>query len=349
MDVPASTESVSSQSSVDTSSPVSTPQDSSNTAPSVTNSPSESATTTAVVTPAVGPDGKPVVAASAPYQPNYKYKSYSKEFEFDDWAKAAIKDKETEEKARALFAKAAGLDGVKESLEKYKSEYTPQVEEFRQVKQGLEQISHFVKQKDFDNFFASLNIPLQNVYEWLERKVEEAKQPPHIQQEIAQKRELSRNMLQQQYHNQMMQEQQQMMIRQNQERELDMYSQLPQVASVQSQYEARMGDGAFKKLVLDRISLGAQQGQNLGVAEAVQMVSSTLEKFMGGTQMPGVTPQTSNQPQQAMPSQQPGKPPVLPNISSGKGTSPIKAAPKSLDEIRKLAKEKSASEMQLQE
>jgi len=319
-------------------------------APPATESPAPAAATEKTSAAAEGlgvaaapTNGAPV--APAPYTPNFKYKSYSKEFEFDDWAKGVIKDKETEEKVRSLYAKAAGLDGVKESFEKYKGEYTPQIEEFKAVKSGIEQISHFAKTKDFDNFFASLNIPLQNVYEWLERKVEEAKQPPHIQQEIAKNREFAKAQLQQQYQTRMLQEQNESMSRQYQEREFELFSQIPKVVEIQTQYESRMGEGAFKKLVLDRIELGRQQGQNLPVSEAIQLVSGTLEKFFGGHQAPGMSqPQMPNNGQAAPPAQQPGKPPVLPNISSGKGTSPIKAAPKTLDDIRKLAKEKNASE-----
>ena len=339
----ASTEEVSSEPSTE----VSQPAESTPSAPAESTSPSMELKTPTDA-PKVG-TGIPVapavpsVAVVPPqYQPNTKFKAYGKEHEFEEWAKGLVKDKETEEKFRALHAKAYGLDGAKELHEKYKADVSPKIQEFEKVQRGIQQLSHFVKEKDFDNFFASLNIPEQAVFDWFERKVEEMRQPPHVQQQLQQARLAKKQSYELQRNQELMTQQQQQFVQETQTREIEMFSSLPDYAQIQGAYEQRMGEGAFKKLITDRIQLAQMQGQKLSVAEAMQMVGGTLKNFLGfNQQAPGAPPPNSPMaaaPQAQAPAQrEPGKPPVLPNIS-GKGTSPIKAGFKDLDAMRKAAK-----------
>jgi hypothetical protein len=283
----------------------------------------------------------PNASAAQAYSPNVKFKAYGKELEFEDWAKGMIKDKETEEKFRSLHAKAYGFEPLKENFDKYKQDVSPKLQEFDNVQRGINIVSKFAQSRDFDNFFASLNIPEQAVFEWFERKVEELKAPPHIQQQMKQARETSRQNLLMSYQHQDLMTQQEQHVRQNMEREVEIFSTHQEYAPIQGAYEQRAGEGSFKKLILDRIEMGKKNGENLSVAQAMQVVGGTLKQFLGvQPQAQSMTAQQSTPAAPQAPAQAPreaGKPPVLPNIS-GKGSSPIKAGFKNLDDMRKAAK-----------
>lgn len=265
------------------------------------------------------------------YSPNLKFKVMDKEYEFEEWAKNAIKDADTEKKVREFHEKAYGLDNVKQDRQTLRSENTQLKDQITQTDQTLSTIGGMVQRKDYDSFFDALKIPKADVLKYALELVKREQDPNYAaqwQQGYEQNRQMST--LQQQ--NEMLVQQQRQFALQTRTYELQTVMQRPDVMQAAQAYDAGMGNpGAFKDFVAQ---LGANafysQGKDLSADEAV-----TQALHMVRAMNPGMgQPQNQSTAQVVSPNQKP----VIPNIQ-GRGTSPVKPTVKSLDDIRKLSKQ----------
>lgn len=278
------------------------------------------------------------------YTPSFKFKyaaagetNKQLEGEFDDFLKPHIKDAETEEKVRKLYAKAHGLDFVQAERDRLKSEYQPLAEKHANVTRSLQELSGHVQRGDFQSFFQALQIPEQAVLKYALERVQYHKMDPQQRAQLDRQRgEMQRaSALEQQ--NQLLQQNYQQLAAQQRDMELGSVLTRPEIASVIQSFDERAGKpGAFKALVI-------QRGQYYALAQGVdmppeQVVSDVLA--MIGTQ--ASTPQANGANGNGG-GTAPQKPPVLPNVS-GKGTSPAKKIITSTDQLRQLAAEKAALE-----
>lgn len=272
------------------------------------------------------------------YQPNYKFKAYDKEHEMDEWTRALIKDKETEEKFRSLYAKGHGIEEMKGKLEKYRNDYQKVNEDFTGTQAGLDRLKGHVSNGDFDAFFKETNIPLGKVWEWVEHKIkynelsqedkrryDEAIQVKRQNMDLANKA----NSTDTKY--------QEVLSRQKQ---IEMKYALsePETKQLQQSFDERIGrDGAFQEFVAEQGYLIEQStGKDCPVEVAVKRAIAILGNTPGGLSQPtqAVT--------QVVP---PGPKPVIPNIKGG-SVAPVKKRPQNLKEMRADIAQRMASRQQ---
>ena len=129
---------------------------------------------------------------------------------------------------------------------------------------------------------------------------------------------------------------------QSREREFELHVVMaqPQITEVAGKLEAMMGEGAFRQLVIDEgTKAWTLYQRDISAQDAVNLVMQRFGKLANGNGMQApVVPNYQTQSQQTIPNGN-GRPPIIPNVT-GKGTSPVKKVPKSIDDIKKVYQEK---------
>lgn len=269
------------------------------------------------------------------YTPNYKVKSYDKEYEIDDWAKSFIKDQEIEKKFKKLYEKAYGYDFKSQMHDQLKGDYEKVRTEYEQTHKALSMLGDFVKDNDFDSFFDGLNIPKNKVLEYALELVRREQMSPDQRQAWEANQQARHAAKYYQAQNEQLLANQQAFAVQQRTFELDMALQQPEAMAVANAYNTGMGTPeAFKEYVIQIGQAYAARGQDIPAQHAVSEAVKHLRAIN-----PGIVQHTSGASQVVAPSQKP----VIPNIQ-GRGTSPVKSTVKSLDDLRKRAKEMSNQE-----
>lgn len=266
------------------------------------------------------------------YSPNYKFTHLGKEHEIDEWARTLIKDAETEKKFKEMYQKAFGMDHYKSGLERERGEHAKArevVEKYNSLDKELKMLGGQLGKKDFDSFFKNINVSEQDIFEWVQRKLQERALPPE-QQAALRAQAMERDRLY--YLEQQTQEMQAAMERQQVQArtyELDFTLAKPDVQSFASKYDTLVGQpGAFKQAVIEHGAfVHKMQGLDLSAEQAIEATMQKFGKFLGAVpqaQAQGQSPQAKE------------PPPVIQHVAS-KGVSPVKQRPKNLDELKKLA------------
>lgn len=286
--------------------------------------------------PAIVPD----VSGQAPvYEPNFKFKAFGKEKEIPEMFRGLIKDADSEKQVREVFTKSEAFDDMKQRYEGTAQEFQGLLNEHKALDQDVKRVMKFRNSRDFDNFFQSLRISDQEVFQWAQQKIQ-ALQDPTMHQQYQQAAQQRAQVLQQQEEYESLQSNYQSQAVQARTMQLDMVMARPDVTSTASAYDSRVGQiGAFRDLVIEEAKKAwFVQKVDLSAEQATQVVLQKFGKLF--EQTPQANAQAPAQQAQAPQAQQPvvvAPKPTIPSVQ-GKGTSPIKQAPKSLDDIRKMAK-----------
>jgi len=269
------------------------------------------------------------------YTPNYKFKAYEKEYEVDELFRPLIKDADTEAKIKALHSKAYALDPMKEKLEGTRREFDGFKGTVEPKIRAYDQFNKILENKDWDTFFKKLGVPNEEIFSYVEKQLALMNAAPD------QRAEYERNMqLRQQAYAQEEQIRQyetayQQQALQARHMQLDSLMSRPEVQKYAGAWDERAGNiGAFRQLVVDEAAAAfLATGQDWSAEQAVQHVVNKYGKVVAG--LGGQPTQAYGGQQQTAPQ---GAPPVIPHVA-GRGTSPIKKVPKSLDDIKKLVSE----------
>lgn len=277
---------------------------------------------------AVAADGKPVVNA---YTPNFKFKVMDKEHEIDEWLRPVIKNQELEKKVKELYEKAYGLDSIKPKHQAVKEELETTKSKIAETDKALNILGKYVAEGDFDSFFEGLNIPKNKILEYaLELVKREQMSPEQKAQWEASKQARDAARYYEAENARLMQSQQQFAVQQR-TFELDMAVNTPEAKVIADAYNAGMGSpDAFKEYCIQIGQAFAARGQDIPATQAVSEAIRHLRAInpsLGNAQVP-------NAAQVVQASQKP----VIPNIQ-GRGTSAVKPAVKSLDDLKKRARE----------
>lgn len=283
----------------------------------------------AVAAPVV-PTDKAVTEVPA-YTPNFKYKAYDKEGEFDEFLRSVIKDKKTEEKIRDLYTRAEGLSEMKPRHEKTVGELARLRDEYNPIKQGIETLKQHVANKDFDAFFRDVNIPSEWVMQWVAQKLQYENLSPEDKKRYDDAIELRRQNSQLMKEREEFGTQAQNYQSQLKEFELNAILQAPETNQFMQEFDARQGKvGAFRQFVAQHAyATEMATGRDVSAKEAVDAVMALIGR-------PAAAPaavQPAAQETQTQPK------PVIPNIKS-RGGSPVKKHAKTLDELRAYAQER---------
>jgi hypothetical protein len=311
-----------------------------------TNTPSDTVSTQAVETKAPELSGLDAIKQTASkakvtvegvtdvppaYNPNYKFKVMDKEHEIDEWLRPVIKNADAEKKIKELYEKAYGLDSIKPKHQAIKDELDQTKIKVAQTDQALDILGKYVSENDFDSFFEGLNIPKNKVLEYALELVKREQMSPEQKahwQSSKQAKEAARYY---EAENTRLQQSQQQFAVQQRTFELDMALNVPEAKAVAEAYNAGMGTAeAFKDYCVQIGQAYAVRGQDIPASQAV---SEAIRHLKAINPSLGVV-SSSNAAQVVQPSQKP----VIPNIQ-GRGTSAVKPTVKSLEDLKRRAKE----------
>ena len=272
------------------------------------------------------------------YTPNFGFKyavegSKQVEDEISEIYRPLIKDPETEKQIRELHEKAYGLDFVKQDRDTLKEQFTNTQQQYQEQTKALQTVGAYIKHKDYGSVFDTLGIPREDVLKYALEQVQYQKMEPHQRAEFDQQNAERNRIAALELQNQEITQNYQQMAAQQREWEVDNYLMRQDVAETVNAFDQRAGQsGAFKAEVFRRGQMYAHQGQDVPVNQVV----TELINLVGGA--PAVAP---GQGAQAQTQTAQTQKPVIPNIS-GKGTSPVKRVPKSIEDLRKIRAEMEA-------
>ena len=285
------------------------------------------------VTNKAEPQAAPALPEKPQYQPNYKFKSMQKEHEIDEWARSFIKDQDTEKKFKELYEKAYGLDHYKGKVETTAQERDQYKTAYTNLHQDASEAMEFKNRGDLDGFFEKVGLNPDKVYQWVYEKIQRQNLPPE-QQKVYNDLE-AKNRETYQYSRQIteMETRYQQIATQAREAELNSVLARADINPIVQSFDAKWGPGAFKQEVAKR---GVMHHSVYGEDPAAETIVSELVKYVGDAYKAQPTPVST-------PTASGDKPlPVIPNVS-GKNVSPTRRAPKSIDDIRKIAAEMSTN------
>lgn len=265
------------------------------------------------------------------WQPNYKFKSMDKEYEIDEWARPFV-TKDTQEKFVELYQKAFGLDHFKGKNQ----ELSGQVDNFK----GFISDVISTRDKDLNKFFQKVGLKREQVIKYVLDLAEKEDLPESEKSLYNKNNELQAKI--EELEGQLNSTTQGFEAQVIQARELDLARELntPTVASLVDAFDKRMGQGAFKQMVIQQGDyVWNTENKDLSAKEAVERVLNIL-----GLEVQGNANPTPNEPngQNKTKVVKHSKPAVIPNIGNSTG-SQAGRKPKSIAELREMAKERSAS------
>jgi hypothetical protein len=264
-----------------------------------------------------------------PFTPNYKIKVLGKEHEIEEWARPLV-TKDTEAKFRELYEKAYGLEPIKEKGLKAEESYKRVAAEKEELVKGLQELG-YLKENDFGAFIQTAKIPPQKVFQWVLEQVKLQQASPEERQEWESAQDARRRAYSSEKQLSEVQHAHLNQVRQFKEMQVDANLSRQEIKSAAESYDERRGkSGAFKDLVyMVGKSHFDQTGQDIPVEQAVKEAMDLV----------GLSAQQTPVPQQAQ-VVAPVVKPTLPNVGSGKGTSPIESSPRSIEDIKQLYKTK---------
>lgn len=263
---------------------------------------------------------------TAPFLPNFKFRVKDKEHEFDDFIKPVVKSKEIESKLKDFYEKAYGIDEVKSSRDSVKKQFEEIQGKYSEVEKSLQTLGEFVKKDDFRSFFSALSIPKEKIIQYAIDELKYQEMPLEQRQQIDSQRRQQTEFETAQRQNQELQTQMQNMVMRQTEFELSNELAKPDVASIISSFDARVGQvGAFKDEVIKRGRF--YESVHKVSPPASQLVAEVLT-LIG--QPKAQAPATQSQVVHAQQEK-----PVIANFQGG-AKSPVKKVPSSIDELRKM-------------
>lgn len=273
------------------------------------------------------------------FTPNFKYKAFQKEKEIEEFWRPLIKDADSEKKVKDLFTRAEAFDDLKARFEGTNQEFSRVYNDYAALDADVRKVTSFLNKGDFDNFFDSIGVTHEKIFNWVAEKLAQEELPPQQKQALRAQQLERQRLYELEQENKTLDDQFQTQASQARAMQLDMILSRPEVSQAASAWDQRMGTiGAFRDLVVEEAQkVWYAQKRDMSVEEAVQHVMTKYGKLID---VGVVTPQASAQ--QAAHTQSPAPQaqakPVIPAVQ-GRGTSPVKKSPKSLDDLRQMAKE----------
>ena len=269
------------------------------------------------------------------FTPNLKFRAINKDHEMPEFLKSAIKDPETEKQLREIFEKAYGLDAVKPKFEETRQKFEELNQQHGEVIRDVHELKEHYNRGDFDSFFTKLNIPQEKVFQWVLDKVQYNQLPPDQRQVLDSRKQAEYRNWELEKQNQSMQQEYEKRVVEATQTALMAELERPDIKSLSQAYDSRPGGkpGDFLSRVVERgeyawYSKKVALAPRDAVQEAAELYAYAFKPQAGANQNGAVTPNGA---------QNQKKVPVIPNIN-GRPHSPMKAKPKTLDDIRSAYK-----------
>lgn len=286
-----------------------------------------------------------VVPSATPYTPNWKFKAAGKEHEIPEYFRGVVKDAESEKQVRELHEKAYGLDLIKnnyqasqQQLQQFQKTVLP---EYDKLKKTVQNVVMYRNNGDLDSVFESIGIQPQAVAKWMHQRLQMNDMSPEQRAIYENESNLRKqNYVLQERVASLSQTSEQTQL-QNRAVELQSALAKPEVQSVAESYNQRLGDsGAFWNFVCQQADfMERSTGQRVNAEQAIQQTLKILgNSIVPQAQVPGnpTIPGVGMNPPAGQ------NPPVIPNITGARNASPTRKLARSVDDLRKLAKEMKA-------
>lgn len=311
------------------------------------------ATAAAGVAPVVDAQGNPVAAPV--YQPNFKFKAFGKEQEIDPLFRSLIKDKASEEQIRKLHEKAYAMEPFQQESKKYKTEFDQYKQKVEPDMRAMGHFNNLLKNKDWDNFFGGLKVPEDEIFNWVQKRLEMRQMPPDQRAEFERQAQVRQQNYA--YENQLSERDQEFKQLKTETRVMqldnvlarqDVQTQAAQVDAILAGSDS--GPRSFRELVVqEALDHFNRTGEDLSAQQAVQLAQQKYSRFLAA-QNQGAG-QFSQQGQAGQPGGQQitstANAPIIPHVG-GSSRSPVSKAPRSLEDLKKLGREAASRESRQQ-
>jgi len=297
----------------------------------------------AVIEPAPEVTAEPVVddanpenqaAEPAPWD-NFSYQVRDESKEFDEFVKPFITDEKTYKHFQDLYTSRDGLQLAKTERDEVQQKYD-------NLDQSLNTLNQFVQKRDAASFIRELGLPKQMFVDFAINELKYQEMSPEEKSRIDAQNHADQQVYQLQQQNNQLQQQYQTQAQQQKAFELDHGLNAQDILPLVNQYDAQVGrPGAFREFAIERGIYNSQiNNRDMSANEAISETIAML-----GLKAAGAPPQHTNTHAGAQ-GQQPvvqDPKPVIPNLK-GRGTSPVKKIPTSIDDLRQIAAQRAASQ-----
>lgn len=285
-------------------------------------------------------DKTPAPQEEAPYEPNLEFTAWGKKHQMDEFIKDAIKDPDTEQKAREMYEKYYSFDRIKEDRDTYKTEIEQIKPEYEQLNGLYNYVIQEQQKGNFNAVFEVLGIPKEAIYKAAMEKLQFDEQPEEVKKAFNDKQQMQQQAYQYQQQTQQLQQQVQEIQVSTRERELEHEMSTPETQSFIEAFESRNGEGSFRQEVINR---GIMHWSASRKDVAPKDIISELKTIYGfepqaanqqvnqGTQSQTTQQQNINSPQATQNRQEP---PVIPHASAN-STSPVQKKILSVEDLEK--------------
>jgi len=276
------------------------------------------------------------------YKANYSYKVLDEEFEMDDRLKAFIKNEDDESYFRRLLEQAEGVPKLVGDRQLLRSENTQlmQIEQQRQAAVG--QLNNFVKNNDLKPFLDTFGVNKEQILQYASNLLKLEEMDPHQRAEYERNEQSRLQSYDLQHQNQILQQQNNNLQTQQLAQSVDHTLNSPEFANYVREYDTQKGQGAFKREIAQLGNAYWHQTQGRVVPPEHLAREFIQRSWVGPPPNEAQAPQqqhgASARRQKVVVRDR--NMPTMPNIR-GSGASPIKSYPKSIQDLRNLAQEKS--------
>lgn len=280
------------------------------------------------------------------YEPNYKFKVLSKEFEIPKEFQSLVKDKDSEKMVKDVFEKAFGIDTIKEKATQTRAERDQFANENAEIKSSIDGMRAIYKEAvasnnflKLDDFFARLNIPEQHIMQYVLAKVQFSNLPPEQQQMIRGQMEADKSAAVASQQVEQLSAREQTMGQRLRGLELNVELAKPETQSIAVAFDAQAGKpGAFRDQVAAMGELAWYREQvDLTPEQAIQRVVATfgLKAPTAPLVAAATAPAAPVPPEKKVIMREAS---TIPNIQ-GRSSSPLKKGPRSIADLEKLRDE----------
>lgn len=282
---------------------------------------------------------------STPYTPDFSYRVADETKELEEWVRPLLRDAETEKRIKDLYTRADAFGFQKSKREKAEAERDAAKREYEGLAQWVNGMIALRDGGELDEFFSKVRLDEKKVMQWMLNKLEAQEKlkdlPPHLQQAYNERQEYKRKARELEESNQALQAEYQQQMIAARKNELDRVLSSPEIATLANQYDQRAGaPGSFMRLVIrhGNAEFVESNGQkDLTPQQAVSEVLAILG-LQQATQGAGQAPKPNGSATTTPKVVTPQKTEVIPNVGSGGASAPTHKKPKSIDDIRAIAK-----------
>lgn len=305
----------------------------------------EEASKTGVTVP--GAESNTTSTSEVPvYKPDLKYKAAGIEKEVPELFRSLIKDKKSEEEVKELLTRAHGQEETKaknEQLTQTVQQMAPKLQHFQQ---SLVKLQQLWQRGDIPGWLDTLGVSKESIYKWVLDEANYNQLPPDQKALIDQRRNAERQAWQAQDNVGQVSQRERELATQLKAAQLDSCLGKPDVKAMQDAFDARVGTpGAFRNAVAshgEAVWLRSNGQTDLTPEQAIQDFIRCYGDPSKFAQAPEA--QVTPAPAATQTTQAP-KVNVIPRVD-GKSVSPLKSQIRTIDDIKRRAKELAAEKRQ---